>query len=65
MLKILGTSALSKYRLNQLLTQLKSLNSTISNLSVRFVHFVETNKEPGEKRSTDAQPLVGIWLCRA
>ncbi len=49
MLKILGTSALSKYRLNQLLTQLKSLNSTISNLSVRFVHFVEINKEPGEK----------------
>ena len=45
MLKNLGTSAFSKYRLNQLLTQLKSVTPIISNLSVRFVYLIETNKE--------------------
>ncbi len=43
MLKTLGTSALSDYRLNQLLNQLKQADSTISAVSARFVHFIDDN----------------------
>ena len=45
MLKILGTSALSDYRLNQLLNQLKQADSTISSVSARFIHFIDTDNE--------------------
>jgi len=44
MLKILGTSALSEHRLNQLLSQLKQTDTSISAVSARFVHFIETDK---------------------
>jgi len=44
MLKILGTSALSEHRLNQLLTQLKQIDSSITGVSAKFVHFVEIEK---------------------
>ncbi|MCK5831317.1 MAG: phosphoribosylformylglycinamidine synthase [Methylococcales bacterium] len=45
MLKILGTSALSEYRLNQLLVRLKSVNAAISGVSSRFIHFIEVDRE--------------------
>jgi len=44
MLKILGTSALSDHRLNQLLNQLKQTDTSITAVSARFVHFVEIDK---------------------
>jgi len=44
MLKILGTSALSEHRLNQLLNQLKQTDASITAVSARFVHFVEIEK---------------------
>ncbi len=45
MLKILGTSALSEHRLNQLLTQLKQIEPSISAVTARFVHFVEVERD--------------------
>ncbi len=44
MLKIVGTSALSDHRLNQLLEQLKQIDNNIFAVSARFVHFVEAEQ---------------------
>jgi len=41
MLKTLGTSAFSDYRLNQLLSQLKEIQPEIKVLTARFIHFIE------------------------
>jgi phosphoribosylformylglycinamidine synthase len=43
MLKIPGTAALSDFRINQLLARLQALEPAITNLSARFVHFVDTS----------------------
>jgi phosphoribosylformylglycinamidine synthase len=45
MLKILGTSALSGYRLGQLLTQFKVFDSAITAVIARYIHFVDVNDE--------------------
>ncbi|MCK5889313.1 MAG: phosphoribosylformylglycinamidine synthase [Methylococcales bacterium] len=44
MLKILGTPALSDYRLNKLLIQVQAINPKIEQLSTRFVHFVDVEQ---------------------
>lgn len=44
MLKILGTSALSGYRLKQLLTQLQATDATITAVSAQFIHFIDAEK---------------------
>ncbi len=41
MLIILGSSALSQFRIERLLAQLKAVESGISGLSARFIHFVD------------------------
>ena len=62
MLKILGTSALSDYRLNQLLTQLKSLNPAVSTLSARFVHFVDAENGLGNQEQQVLNSLLNYGL---
>ena len=51
MLKILGTSSLSDYRLNQLLANLKELDTSIHTVSARFVHFIDSDKELTEQEA--------------
>lgn len=58
MLKILGTSALSEHRLNQLLKQVQQIDSNISEISARFVHFVEAEKD----LSTEEMAMLGRLL---
>ncbi|NOQ35685.1 MAG: phosphoribosylformylglycinamidine synthase [Methylococcaceae bacterium] len=41
MLKLLGTSALSDFRINKLLTELKAIDNSINIVVAQFVHFVD------------------------
>ncbi len=45
MLKIPGTSALSEHRLNQLLSQLKSIEPKITAVTAQYVHYIELDGE--------------------
>ena len=51
MLKIPGTSALSDYRLNQLLTQFKTIEPEINAVNARFVHFIDADKELNQQQT--------------
>ncbi|MGR9043810.1 MAG: phosphoribosylformylglycinamidine synthase [Gammaproteobacteria bacterium] len=41
MLKIIGTTALSDFRINKLLTELKAIDPSINSVSASYVHFVD------------------------
>ncbi len=43
MLKIPGTSALSSFRVNSLLTKLQALEPAIAAVSAQFIHFIDTD----------------------
>ncbi|MDD5275055.1 MAG: phosphoribosylformylglycinamidine synthase [Methylovulum sp.] len=43
MLKIPGTSALSSFRINNLLSKLQALEPTITAVSAQFIHFIDTD----------------------
>ncbi|MCK4841046.1 MAG: phosphoribosylformylglycinamidine synthase [Methylococcales bacterium] len=58
MQKTLGTSALSDYRLNQLLTQLKQTDATINDVSARFVHFIDADSKVSKKQSEMLERLL-------
>ncbi len=45
MLKIPGTSALSKFRIQKLLVDLQTIEPSIINISARYIHFVEVQNE--------------------
>jgi len=44
MLKILGASALSNFRINKLLTELKSIDNNIKDIVAQYVHFVDLDQ---------------------
>ncbi|MFK5949164.1 MAG: phosphoribosylformylglycinamidine synthase [Methylococcales bacterium] len=58
MLKIVGTPALSEHRLNQLLKQLKQIDNSISAVSTKFVHFVETDRTLTTKETNTLERLL-------
>ncbi len=64
MLKILGTPALSGYRLNQLLTQLQSVDTTISAVSAQFVHFVDVDKALNEQETAMLERLLSYGYAK-
>jgi len=58
MLKILGTSALSAHRSNQLLNQLKQIDNNITAVSARFVHFIEAEKALSSEETAMLERLL-------
>ena len=52
MLHIQGSPALSDFRLNKLLAELKSLVPTVSGLASHFVHFADISESLDEAEST-------------
>ena len=51
MLIIPGTSALSSFRINRLIAELKKIEPDISTLSAQFIHFVDVTEELDEAQS--------------
>ena len=49
MLKLLGTSALSDFRINKLLTELKAIDKNINAVVAQFVHFVDLHSNLNER----------------
>ncbi|MCK5120937.1 MAG: phosphoribosylformylglycinamidine synthase [Methylococcales bacterium] len=64
MLKILGTSALSGYRLKQLLTQLHAIDSSITAVSSQFVHFIDTDKALNEQETAMLERLLSYGYAK-
>lgn len=58
MLKILGTSAFSSYRLAQLLSQFKAIDLSISEVSARFVYFVAVENPLTEQQTEILKQLL-------
>ncbi|KAF3983694.1 MAG: phosphoribosylformylglycinamidine synthase [Methylococcales symbiont of Hymedesmia sp. n. MRB-2018] len=57
MLKILGTLALSDYRLKQFTKELKQIDTEIDSVSARFVHFVDAENILSEQ---EIEQLTGL-----
>ena len=64
MLKILGTSALSDYRLNQLCKQLNAVDSTINEVTARFVHFIQLEGKLSDEDRTKLERLLAYGYAK-
>lgn len=73
MLKLFGTSALSNFRINKLLTQLKTIDSGIKTIVAQYIHFVDVDKNltPTEQarltfllNNGEQQPLLPIQVLQ-
>ena len=64
MLKILGTSALSGYRLKQLLTQIQATDSSITAVSAQFVHFIDADKALNEQETAMLERLLSYGYAK-
>ncbi len=58
MLKLLGTPALSDYRLAQLLLKLKQFDSEIEAISAQFIHFIDLDKPLTDQENKRLQNLL-------
>jgi len=58
MLKIFGTSALSTFRTQQLLTRLQAIAPSVNAVTAQFVHFVETERDLTESEFKILQRLL-------
>ncbi len=58
MLKISGTSALSDFRINKLLTELQSIEPAIKAVSARFIHFVDIDHDLNDSQSDILKQLL-------
>ncbi|RLA22809.1 MAG: phosphoribosylformylglycinamidine synthase, partial [Gammaproteobacteria bacterium] len=59
MLKIPGTSALSKFRIQKLLVDLQAIESSITLISARYMHFIDVDNE----LSTEAKHILHKLLA--
>ncbi len=58
MLKIPGTSALSGYRLSQLLDQIKIIDSSIHAISARYVHYIDHDQVLTDQETSKLNRLL-------
>jgi phosphoribosylformylglycinamidine synthase len=58
MLKISGTSALSDFRINKLLSGLQAIDPAIKAVSARFIHFVDIDNELDENQAAILTQLL-------
>ncbi len=65
MLKIFGTSAFSDHRLKQLLNQLQLIDNSINAVSVRFVHFIQVEKELSKHDRERLETLLSYGYAKA
>ncbi|MGS2716681.1 phosphoribosylformylglycinamidine synthase [Eionea flava] len=57
MLTLLGAAALSSFRIEKILRNLRAINSDITGIAGRYAHFIDVDTE-GEQRLSDAQQQV-------